>query len=445
MRIVFVFPGIGESGFAKARQLISFSYINHGLGYLSACAKKCGHTTSLLDLREMTGWEDFKKDLTGLSPDVVAITSMSVDFDYALGAAKSARLCVPGAKIVMGGPHASIMPEEIAQNGDVDHVIIGEGETSFIKLLEDIEAGKPSQKVIIGEHPDLDSLPFVDRELFRFKESPIEGFLERPFVTVIAGRGCIYNCAFCQPAERKIFGNKVRRRSVESVIAELHELRDRHNFQSLMFHDDCLTEDRGWVEKFCSEYRKNKFNKPFVCQCRADIICKNKDMVSLMKRAGLAMFLIGFESGNDRILKLLRKGVTAEMNYRAAKICRKHGVRVLGSYILGSPTETKEETMDTVRMIRTIKPYKPSPTFFTPHPGSDLYDYCMKHDLSLIKSHSDYARTPNAPKIKGIDYEFLRKALEISLERTLPERLYLKYDFFMERKIKHALRKCMKS
>ncbi|MDD5136137.1 MAG: cobalamin-dependent protein, partial [Candidatus Omnitrophica bacterium] len=266
LKIVFVLPAVGETGFAKARQPITFSSLHHGLCYLSACAKRAGHLTNLIDLRELSGWDDFQKDLKELSPDVVAITMMSVDFDYAVEAAKAAKAALPNVKVVIGGPHPSIMPEELTSNNYIDHIIIGEGETSFVKLLADIEKGAPAEKVITGEHPDLNSLPFADRELFRYKESPIESFLDRPFVTLIAGRGCIYNCSFCQPAERKIFGNKVRRRSVDNIIKELNELRDRYHFQSMMFHDDCLTEDRGWIEKFCREYRKNGFKAPFVCQ-----------------------------------------------------------------------------------------------------------------------------------------------------------------------------------
>ncbi|MDD5137098.1 MAG: hypothetical protein PHN63_07120, partial [Candidatus Omnitrophica bacterium] len=98
----------------------------------------------------------------------------------------------------------------------------------------------------------------------------------------------------------------------------------------------------------------------------------------------------------------------------------------------------------TVRMIRKIKPYRMSPAFFTPHPGSDLYDYCIKNDLSLIKAHSDYSRAPILPKIKGVDYEFLREAVRMSTERSAWTRLYLRYDFIMERKIKHAFRKIQK-
>ena len=442
MKITLVFPGITETGFSKAKRPLGYAWINHGLCSLSACLKKEKHIVKLIDLRELSGWDDVRSEIENFQPDVVGITSMSVDFDYAIETAKIVKSCKQDIKVVMGGPHPSIMPNEIEVNQNVDHIIVGEGEISFIKLLDDIEKKHKVEKIIIGEHPDLDNLPFIDRELFNLKESPIERFLGVPFVTLVAGRGCIYNCSFCQPAERKIFGNKVRRRSVANVINELEELRDRYNFQSFMFHDDCLTEDRKWIMEFCAAYRRSKFNKPFVCQSRADIICKNEDMVRFMKQAGLAMLLIGFESGNQRVLNFLRKGTKVEMNYRAAKICNKYGIRIWANYMLGIPTETKEEVMDTVRMIHAIKPYRPSPAFFTPHPGSDLYEYCRAKSLSLFESYANYSRSPKEAKIKGVDYIFLRQALAESKKKFLSIRLARKIDFIKEQRIKHILRKC---
>jgi len=203
-----------------------------------------------------------------------------------------------------------------------------------------------------------------------------------------------------------------------------------------MIHDDCLTEDRAWVMDFCGQYRKNGFKQPFVCQSRADIICKNEDMVKMMARSGLAMFLIGFESGNQRVLNFLRKGTKVEQNYKAAEICKRYGVRVWANYMLGIPTETKEEALDTLAMIRKIKPYRASPAFFTPHPGSDLYKYCEENGLSLMKSHSDYSRSPDSPKIKGVDYLFLREVLEESKKIPLSVKIRRKIDHTVERKIK---------
>jgi radical SAM superfamily enzyme YgiQ (UPF0313 family) len=107
------------------------------------------------------------------------------------------------------------------------------------------------------------------------------------------------------------------------------------------------------------------------------------------------------------------------MNLKAAKICRKYGISIWANYMLGIPTETKEEVMETITMLKEIDPDYYSPAFYTPHPGSDLYNYCIENDLSLITSHEQYRRNPTEPKIKGVDYGFLMWALEESQRRKM--------------------------
>ena len=198
----------------------------------------------------------------------------------------------------------------------------------------------------------------------------------------------------------------------------------------MLIHDDCLTEDKNWVLEFCEKYKLEGFKEPFVCQARVNHIVKNRDVIAKLKDTGLKMLIIGFESGSQKILNFLNKGSTVEQNYEAAKICKELNILVWANYMLGIPTETKEEIMQTVKMIREIKPYHSSPAFFTPHPGSDLFDYCVKNDLSLIKNHSDYRRSPGKAKIKGVDYNFLNKALALSLyEKTDFLSIFIKKSF----------------
>jgi radical SAM superfamily enzyme YgiQ (UPF0313 family) len=288
---------------------------------------------------------------------------------------------------------------------------------------------RPERHVLEGEMPDLDELPFPDRGLFLEEwrkygytldspEVPFVPDLPAPFLTIIAGRGCKYNCSFCQPAERLLFGRQVRKRSPANIVAELTLLRDQYHFASFMFHDDCLTENREWVLEFCDLYEAGGFTQPFFCQSRADIIAQNEDMVRRMVEVGLRGYFIGFESGNDRVLKFMRKGTTREKNLAAARICKKYGIKIWANYMLGIPTETKEEVMDTLSMLKEIDPDWYSPAFYTPHPGSDLYDYCIEHDLSLITSHDQYRRNPWDIKVKGQDPEFLQWALRESQRRT---------------------------
>ena len=138
-----------------------------------------------------------------------------------------------------------------------------------------------------------------------------------------------------------------------------------------MIHDDCLTENREWVIEFCRQYKAEGFTQPFVAQSRADIICKNRDMVEALCEAGLSLFIIGFESGSDRVLKFLRKGCTRQQNLEAARICKDLNIKIWANYMLGLPTETKNEVLETLSMLKQIRPYHCSPAYYTPHPGSD--------------------------------------------------------------------------
>jgi radical SAM superfamily enzyme YgiQ (UPF0313 family) len=429
MNVSLIYPGIAGYGFNSLGRGMEAGWVSHGLAHLSSATKVQGFDVDLIDLRALSGWDEYRDELLRRRPDVVALTMMSVDYNPATEAARIVKEVLPETTVVVGGPHPTIMVEEVAELPFFDYIITREGEVTFPWLLGALRDGQsPQERILEGEMPDLDALPYPDRDLFLDEwrrygytlESPEVPFvpdLPAPFLTIIAGRGCKYNCNFCQPAERMIFGRKVRKRSPANIIAELEQLRDRYKFASFMFHDDCLTENREWVLEFCDLYEEHGFTQPFFCQSRADIIVQNEDMVQRMAEVGLTGYFIGFESGNDRILKFLRKGTKRETNLDAARICKKHGIKIWANYMLGLPTETKEEVMDTVTMLKEIDPDWYSPAFYTPHPGSDLYDYCVENNLSLITSHDQYRRNPWEIKVKGQDEEFLKWALKESQRR----------------------------
>ena len=433
MRVTLVYPGIAGHGFATAGKGMDAGWISHGLALLSACAKQAGHEVNLIDLRALTGWDHFRSELLVRRPEVLAVTMMSVDYNPAMRCVDITKELLPKTVTVVGGAHPTLALEEVEPHPTIDHIVTHEGEIAFLELLAALSRSEKPKRVIQGTKPDLEQLPIADRDLF-LKEWRKAGYsldspevpmadLPAPFVTIIAGRGCMYNCRFCQPAERILFGGRVRRRSVGNVIAELELLREQYAFRSLLIHDDCLTEDSQWVTEFCQTYREKGFDQPFFCQTRADIVVKNVDLVQTMKAAGLAGFLIGFESGSDRMLKFLRKGTTVAQNLEAARICHRLGIKIWANYMLGLPTETREEVLQTVAMLREIDPDYYSPAFYTPHPGSDLFRYCQEHDLSLIKDHDSYRRNPDEAKIRGHDYGFLSWAAKESQKRKLANRV----------------------
>ena len=411
MKTYLAYTGITQVGFNSYwKDCDEASWISHGLASISASCKEQGFDVDLIDFRRLKGWSHFGKIIEEERPDVIGFNMFSLDFpnvQYAIDIVKSLS---PKTVTVVGGPHPSICPDECLTNENLDDVIKGEGELSFPKLLHQLKDGvRPPGRVIQGLAPDLNTIPYEDRALFPGGEVPISGSgLPEPFVTIIAARGCKYACKFCMPAERMIFGKTVRRRSVDNVIGELKNL----EFNSLMIHDDCFTEDVEWVKEFCKRYKAEFGGKPWVCQSRVDIICENPDLIPTMRDAGLELMIIGYESGSERVLKMLRKGCTVEQNYKATDILRDNGIRIWANIMFGIPEEQIEDMARTVKMVHYIKPEHFSPSIFTPHPGSDMWEFCKQHDLLLIDNHTMYRRSPGTgKKFKGQLYDEAEAAM----------------------------------
>lgn len=424
MKIAFIVPGYGNH-FCGRRKGDVIEYFGHGLPLLSACAKQHGHEIFLIDLRVLSNWDEYAQKLAQLRPEVIGITVMTLDFAVAMKAAEIAKRTV-SATVVVGGIHPTLEPQQVAAYEDVDHIVRGEGEISFVELLALLHEGKKPERIIRGKRCDLDSLPFEDRALFDRPEKPIIfKALPLPYVSIIVGRGCCYHCTFCQPAERILFGEHVRKRSVDNVMGELKFLREKIGFQSLMIDDDCLTVFPKWVEEFCQKYRHNGFTQPWACQVRADHVCRYTDLIKHMYDAGLRKVHVGFESGNQRILDMIKKGVTVEQNYEAWRILNKMGIGIFGMFMLGFPGETRKETEDTIRMIKRRRLEVTGIAFFTPYPGTELYEYCKQHDLLAITDYSDYDRVVLTPKIKGVDYHYLGKKVRstFTVTRRLKNRI----------------------
>jgi len=430
MKTTLIFPGISRLGFNSfARGNYASTWVSHGLCSISAYAKSKGFEIDLIDLRKCSGWKDFRSEVERRNPDVIGISIMSCDWDIACKCAEFIKKISNSMQIVAGGIHPTVALDEVADNKNIDYVITGEGEVSFTDLLGKLEENVPSERIIQGIRPHLDSLPFSDYELFDFEQAlkyPFRGkylkAFDTPFVTIIVARGCPYKCRFCQPAERLLFGEKVRMRSVDNVIQELRILREKYRFRSLMIHDDCFTAYKNWCLEFCAKYKQNGFDQPFIAQSRADIICRNEALVAKLADVGLKSVIIGFESGSQRVLDFLNKGVKVEQNFEASRICRKYGISVVGNFMLGIPTETNEEAQQTVDMIKRLDVESPGITYYTPYPGSDLYHYVKDNSLSLIKKSVQYHRGRKDAKIRGVDYSFLNKLVYEVFEE--PSRFY---------------------
>lgn len=412
-KVLFVYPGTGVSGFlGRTHKSMGgeFCWIHHGVAMLCAVLKREGHEVKLVDLRKLHGWMDYVKELMDMVPDFICISASYLDTKPAKNAAKLAKQNFPSCKIIVGGLSPTL-DTHIWDEPFIDHVVTNEGEV----VLPLIISGQLTDRLIKGIQPDLNALPFADRAAFDYPYElacSFTGTQETPMITMISARGCPFQCTYCQPAERMVFGKGTRQRSVDHVMGELKELRDKYNFKSITWWDDTFTINKVWLKEFCAKYKANGFTQKMVVCNRADLICRDEETIAMLADAGVEWFVIGFETGTDRLLQFLKKGTSVAENIKAAEICRKYGIKVFGTFMLGLPTETPEEAMNTYQMIKTIKPDLKIVFYFTPIPGTEIFSFCKDNDLILRDDLLNIDRTANyKPKIKGIDYNFLNEIL----------------------------------
>lgn len=418
MRVTLVYVGVGVAGMSANRPTgdREGSWISHGVASIGACLKQAGHAVDLVDMRWLSGWAGLVSRLKEKPADVYSLSVSAVDYDNALKVILAIKQNVPKAKILVGGIQPTIFPGDYNFPA-VDCVITGEGEVTIVKLVDAISKGESIPRLVSGEKPDLDAIPWVDRELFDYRNElacTMTPFQASPSITMLAGRGCPYRCTYCQPAERAVFGHPYRLRSPENVVAEMVSLKKRYNYRSVTFWDDTFTFRPKWVNEFCDRYADSGINATITACSRADIICNNEKMIERLAEVGTECFIIGFESGSQRILDLIKKGVTVEQNLEAARICRKYGIKIFATYMYGLPTETEAEALMTARMIDEIAPAVPSPFWFTPIKGTDAHTFCEKHDLILPEvADRTIERTGRyQPALKGINYDYIGQLMK---------------------------------
>lgn len=342
--------------------------------YLSSVLKEMGHSVEVIDL---TGG----RELPSVDADIVGITATTPQFAEAVRILGSLRAANPKQRIVIGGPHASVCPDECLAAG-FDQVCIGEGETAIAKMVGD---GIGDPLVCYPLIEDIDTIPFPDREAIdvRGYRYYLNG---RKTTTMLTSRGCPYNCSFCCKAP---WGNTVRFRSKESVLKEAALVRDL-GFEGIMFYDDnmLLRKGRDWgifagLLKLGMVYR---------CFTRSTLL--DEDSVKIMANTGCVEVLLGIESGSDRILRNINKGETREDHRRAMALLKRHGIRVKAACIVGLPGESWESVRETESLIEETQPDDVDFTVLSVYRGSPIQRNPERFDLRFGDSNLPYKTIP---------------------------------------------------
>lgn len=373
-------------------------YFPLGLGYIASYLIHYGnHDVRLYEPEaQKLSLSDITDIVNDFKPHIVGITCSTANFAQALQLAKMCR-AISKAKIVMGGVHVSAIPEFIiSENSEwIDCVVIGEGEKTMLELadayqkdaeLNNIQGiiykkdGQINRTACRPYIEDLDSIPFPARHLIpqNLFFPNMHNARYKGCVTLLTSRGCPFNCSFC--AARIVSGTKYRTHSAEYVLEEMALLKKDYNARQLLITDDTFTIDHERLEKICKGMILKKLNLTWFCF--AQVTTVNEKILRLMKKAGCYSIGFGLESSNEEILKRMGKPISPSKAKEAVRTANRLGIKTQAFYIFGSPGETKEQMLDTIKYSQEVNATMAFYNMLVPFPGTKEFTYFFK-DIPL--------------------------------------------------------------
>jgi radical SAM superfamily enzyme YgiQ (UPF0313 family) len=415
-----------------------------GLMYVAAYLRQeVGCSVDILDSTFFKNTETFCRYISEKEPyDLVGISLMTFMMYDAFDVARYIKTYYPRTKIIMGGPHPTVMPEQTMENRNIDAVCTGEGEWVMADVVRsdrnfqdvngvwyrdgDQVVHNPDQESI----QDLDKLPFPAWDLV-----PMETYFDHWFLmdsvqpglrgtSLCASRGCPFKCTYCQPTLNAIFGKKIRKRSPANIVDEIEALKDRYRITAFAFQDDTFIIDKKWARSVAQEMIDRKVNLVWETNVRADLI--PEDLLQTLYEAGLRKINIGIESHSQKTLdEIYDKKITVEQVEESVRIANKIGIKVQGYFMLGAPTEGIKDALDTIKFARNLDIHDATFSITTPLPMTYLYDK-TKELIEKDLGEFDYYSTSvykNSVTASSLALKMLKKWAFFSFYLT-PKRMF---------------------
>jgi anaerobic magnesium-protoporphyrin IX monomethyl ester cyclase len=331
--------------------------------------------------------------LKRLDPRVIGISVTSVEHSWLAKRVSRIRREIPGARIIVGGIHGILYPDEILRDTGVELVCNSEGEYVLLEVLREIQKSDPDWSRIKGiSYRDRDGAIKTNQRarLFSYEGAAIEDsavyyqrypvLSEDKALRFISGRGCPYECSFCYNATiKEIFrgqGPYVRQKEAPLFLEEIRLLVQRHYPKSIFFADDLFTMNKAWLRLFLKQY-KETVRIPFMCFTRANLV--DEETATLLAEAGCRTAGFGIETGSYRLRKdVLRKDISDETILAAAAMLKARGIRVQTANMFCLPDETPGDAHQTIALNIKSRADFAFSSLFLPFPKLEITDYCIR-------------------------------------------------------------------
>ena len=391
-----------------------------GICYIAAVLEKAGHEVKIIDgLNLNITSEEIVKKVEDYNPDLVGLTSVTVAHHRTIELAELIKDKFSELMIVVGGPHVTFSPEKTMEKKCFDVGVFGEGEYTILDIIDCIKGEKSLAEVkgiIYRDGEDvkknvarpfivnLDELPLPARHLLDMEiyHTHILAHKRERAASIITSRGCPFSCVFCN----RMFGKKYRGHSAEYVVKEIDELVKRYGIQELEIKDDNFTANPARVKKICKMLIERKYDLIWSCEARADVA--SEELFRMMKKAGCWLIQLGIETGDDRVMKAIKKGITVDQVEKAVKMANKAGIKVKGFFMLGHHVDTKESIEKTINFANSLGLQAANFTITVPMEGSELYTIMKDYGTWDGNMKELSVHTENPPFVPfGLTKEYL--------------------------------------
>ena len=389
MKILFIIPRtktmFGDDPGEKSLP----GYPHVGIAYLLAFLKKNSPSTEIKIYDEqIKGSQNLPKVIKDFKPDLIGITCFTYNYRYfydlILKIKKTTKI-----PLILGGPHVSAIRAEVLEETKADLAVKGEGEITILELLAELKKPKPNFKKIKGliwrqkkeivENEDreliknLDALPFPDFETFGLEQYAC---LKEKTLPIITSRGCPYGCNYC--SVRLSMGRLFRPRSPKNVIDEI-KFWYQKGFRKFEINDDCFTLDLKRAEEICDLIVKNKLKINYELNNGIRVDRVTFQLLKKLKKSGCFFITYGCESGNEKILKNIGKGITLLQVRKAVDLTNRAGIKNAVNFIIGHPGETYETAMDSLKFAKSLPTGYVNFYSLVPYPGTKLFDWVSEN------------------------------------------------------------------
>lgn len=436
----FVFP----DGFYSGQRALDPPL---GLMALAASVRHAGYSVRIFDCNAQFSdtdmeFEDFFRREFHLRYShirFIGMTTTTPTINASFRLAKACKNFFPGAKVILGGAHASFVPDESLNRAEVDFVCIGEGEDTLNALLEgknprqinglayrEFENG---QNHIVKNPPrsrlrNLDDLPLpaydlLDLPMYR----PIIGNFKRlPAMLMTTSRGCPWSCNFC----RRPVGKTWTYRSAQSLYSEMRHLSETYGIRDITFMDDVFTVHRGRVFELCELLVRSPIDIRWKCFARVDIV--TPEMLKRMKQAGCWGIMYGVENFDQDILNAIDKGIEVDQIFSAVRWAKDAGLEINVCMMVGNPGDTEKGIERNIDLVKKMSPDTLSLAILTPFPGHAIYNEMMRQDRILTYDWDVYYGSTPIVKLDTLSPEDVYR-----LFRKMTFSFYFRAGYIMQR------------